>query len=62
MIHSKYFYNNTFSFFFPCIKNGFNDLPEMLGYKREGNFYRVLKNNPENVAMVSYGSSFLTVI
>ncbi len=60
--NSKYFCNNTFPSYLDCIKNGFDDLLEDLGYKREGHFYRVVKSNPENVVMVSHGGSSSTVI
>ena len=59
---SEYFCNNTFLSYVHCSINGFDNLLETLGYKREGHYYRVIKNNPETVVMVSHGGSSSAVI
>ena len=40
----------------------FDKLLETLGYRREGKYYRVLRENTETVAMVSHGGSGSAVI
>ena len=40
-----------------CCAAGFDKLMETLGYRREGKYYRVLRENTDTVCMVSHGGS-----
>ncbi len=44
------------------VKNGLDEWLKYLGYKREGDYYRVLKENNDTVALFGHGGSFSVLI
>lgn len=56
------FANNGVKYLVQNIGNQFDKLMEELGYAREGDYYRVIRENGETVAMVSHGGSSSAVL
>ena len=57
-----YFANNSVKYLVQNIAVEFDKLLESMGYVREGEFYRIIKDNPDTVAMVSHGGSSAAVL
>lgn len=51
------FLNSIFASEVKRVGDSFDELLQGLGYKREGNFYRVLRVNNENIVMASHAGS-----
>lgn len=60
--HEEPFVNNKVVSLLQQIGSGFDHLLAGLGYEREGAYYRVRKENPDNVVMVSHGGSSSAVL
>lgn len=56
------FANNSVKYLVQNIAVEFDKLLETLGYVREGEFYRITRDNPDTVAMVSHGGSSAAVL
>ena len=59
---SERFCNNEVTLHTKRVIEGFDAWLASLGYVREGNFYRVVKKNIENVVMTSHGGASCTAI
>lgn len=51
------FSNNEVTFHVKRVTEGFDGWLSELGYQREGNYYRVIRKNTENVIMASHGGA-----
>ncbi|MBQ8497089.1 MAG: histidine phosphatase family protein [Clostridia bacterium] len=54
---NEYFRNNEVTFHVKRVTKGFDEWLSSLGYQRDGNYYRVIEKNTENVIMTSHGGA-----
>ncbi len=56
------FCNNKIISYFDKVSKNFDEFLETLGYLRDGNYYRVLKENNDTVVLTSHGGSSSAVL